>query len=169
MPKQQKREYTEEQKAKALDALKASNGDLAGTARELDIPKTTLAHWAEKANVGTYDDKKTSAARAAKARIVEERKAELAADLLESIIRLNTQMFSKQTVYNFGGQNNTLRTAEVDEPSPSDKKHLATSLAILIDKLQLLTGGATQRTEETHTRDEKEHKLAEILPLVQVK
>lgn len=164
-----KREYTPEQKTKALEALEASNGDLAGTAKDLDIPKTTLAHWAEKANVGTYDDKKTEAARAAKARKIEERKTELADELLESIVRLNSQMFSKQTVYNFGGQNNTLRVAEVDEPSPADKKHLATSLAILIDKLQVLTGGVTSRNEEITSRNEKESKLAEILPLVAVK
>ncbi len=41
-----KRRYTDVQKAEALAALAANDGDLSKTARQVDVPRKTLADWA---------------------------------------------------------------------------------------------------------------------------
>lgn len=51
---------------------------------------------------------------------------------------------------------------DMAEPSPSDKQRLITSAAILIDKAQLLTGGATERTETVSTREQAEGRIKQL-------
>jgi hypothetical protein len=52
---------------------------------------------------------------------------------------------------------------EMSEPSPADKKHLATALAILVDKASLLVGDATSRVETSSmTADQQRERLEHI-------
>lgn len=85
-----------------------------------------------------------------------EQKAALAAKLGAGAERIFEQMFTRHVVkevktVGMGGGVQDLRMVEVvlAEPSPADKKHLATTLAILVDKASLLSGDATQRVESS--------------------
>jgi len=84
----------------------------------------------------------------------EDQKADLAAKLGAGAARIFEQMFATHVVkevktVGLGGGVQDLRMVEVvlAEPTPADKKHLATTLAILVDKASLLSGDATQRVE----------------------
>lgn len=83
-----------------------------------------------------------------------EEKDRILSDLVGTIDRLNEQVFSphrrievKVLGLGEGRSEAELVEVEMDEPSPADKKALVTSMAILIDKAQLLAGEATSRTE----------------------
>ena len=83
-----------------------------------------------------------------------EQKAHLAAKLGAGAERVFEQLFAQHIVkevktVGMGGGVQDLRMVEVvlAEPSPADKKHLATTMAILIDKASLLSGDATSRVE----------------------
>lgn len=83
-----------------------------------------------------------------------EQKAHLAAKLGAGAERVFEQLFAQHIVkevktVGMGGGAQDLRMVEVvlAEPSPADKKHLATTMAILIDKASLLSGDATSRVE----------------------
>ncbi|WP_144836004.1 transposase [Kocuria rosea] len=152
-----RRTYTPKQKKAALKKLKELNGNLAEAAKEIGMPKQTLHNWAEAAEVDTSGDKKTEAATEAKKIDIEARKANLADELMDSIIKLNAQMFQPHIVFSFGGKDNTFNSKTLDEPTTGDKKNLATSLAILIDKVQLLTGAATSRNEDRQVVEVRDH------------
>lgn len=91
---------------------------------------------------------------AAMKRKFSERKAEIADQLADGVVRLYGQMFSPHVLKeaklrNVGDGVQKLEIVEIpmSEPSPADKKHLATALAILVDKASLLVGDATSRVE----------------------
>jgi hypothetical protein len=48
-----KRRYSDEEKAEALAALDANSGNVAKTARDLEIPRKTLAEWADERHTHT--------------------------------------------------------------------------------------------------------------------
>lgn len=110
-----RRQYSDAEKATALAALAANSGDLRGTARTIDIPKSTLEQWANKAASATTDDKKKNLA-----------------DELEAI---------------------ALKLVAVmpDKIQAATLQQIATSLGITVDKMQLLRGKATERSEVVAT------------------
>jgi transposase-like protein len=116
MPKRKpKRQYTEAEKATALAALAANDGNVKRTARELGIPGPTLDDWrrGEGITVGVLEKQTT--------------RAEALDTLFERVARL------------YLGQ--ALRTEIVARSSGRDAVGAA---AIALDKLRLLRGEATQ-------------------------
>lgn len=90
-----------------------------------------------------------------------ERRIELAQKLANGAEVLFEQMFEAHTMIDVkvaGGVVEVVRVP-MSEPSPSDKKHLATTLAILLDKALLLSGEATQRTEMLGTASAAKDRL----------
>jgi recombinational DNA repair ATPase RecF len=121
-------EYQPELKAQAL-AIYTDHGG-AEASRETGVPATTIRSWAHRAGVATVATEKTRAATEAARLRWKERRMELAhrvGEQAEEALR---------------------RTAmEIKSGKTSDAKNMATALAILIDKAQLLTGGSANRRE----------------------
>lgn len=114
--------------------------------RRTGIPSGTIGAWAHHEGKGGDRVNQGASAVAAKAVTLEQRKQQLAQGLLDDIDRLRTQMFAKATVHSFdkdGGFN----TGDLEEPTFSDKKAIATSVAIYVDKVQILMGQPTERVE----------------------
>jgi hypothetical protein len=86
---------------------------------------------------------------------LEKRLQALNEELLEATARLVGEMFEPHTEYQVkvvAGPNGTGSDVEVvevplDSPTPRDKQALASAAAQLIDRIQLLSGGATSRSE----------------------
>lgn len=78
-----------------------------------------------------------------------DRKAEMADQFADTIMRLHGQLFTPVVVKDAKVVNKMIQISEVhlSEPSPSDKVKLVTSMAILVDKASLLVGDATSRVE----------------------
>lgn len=98
---------------------------------------------------------KTAAARRAAADKVLERRGELANHLMEDLLELREQLFEPVVVKeakvvqvgNNMGSEVEIVEIELPRPVPADQQRIVTSMAILTDKLLLLTGEATSRTE----------------------
>lgn len=127
MSKQERRRYSDQDKATALASLAANGGNVNQTARDLGLPEPTLRSWARGRGVGVE--------------IVDlqaHKKVDLA-DRLESI------------AHKLAGA----IPGKIDEGS---LQQTATSLAILIDKMQLLRGRPTAINEDvTDARDKLAH------------
>jgi transposase-like protein len=106
------RRYSDEEKAQALAALDANGGNVAKTARQIGVPRKTLAEWA--ADRHTHDDV---------AEIRQRKKIDLAQQL-ENIAR-------------------QIADALPDKIQAANLQQAATSMAIAIDKMQLLRGAPT--------------------------
>lgn len=97
----------------------------------------------------------------------QDRKADLADKFADGAERLYGQLFAPHTLkevktVGIGKGEQDLRMVEVmlTEPSPADKKNLALTLAILVDKASLLAGDATQRVETSSlTKDQVAERL----------
>lgn len=129
-----RRSYTDAEKATAI-ALYESEGPSA-VQHQLGIPKATVSDWARANGVRTFGTERTEAATAAheaawaerRARMVDKigRVAEKALDLADSCLA---------------------------EGTTSKAKDAATTMAILVDKAQLLGGDATTRGENRQLRN----------------
>jgi transposase-like protein len=144
-----RRSYTDAEKAAAL-ALYETDGPRSVEA-QLGVPKATVVGWANAANV------RTRKAERAKGSIlsVAERKAALALGLLDDIERLRTQLWApckrrEVHVVNDGrsdGSHVEIVDVKLSQPTFGDQKQLMTSIGIAVDKVQILTGDVTGRTE----------------------
>lgn len=114
--------YSEKDKAEALVALEANQGNVLQTATQLGIPETTLRHWVAKSG----EIEPTSHTEAVNERVVTEREALI--DRLK-IIRDSTATQLEQTIADM-------------KPRES-----ATALIDLTKLIELLEGNATQRVE----------------------
>jgi transposase-like protein len=155
------RRYTAEQRAEALE-LYAELG-APETARRLGIPKPTVASWARRAGVHTdaadpsRARARTEAARARWEEVSEDRRQQLAGRLVEEVHRLADQLQEPTTYHHVvtlsGGKDApaTERVVEVhvSHPVAKDQRDRAQAMAALMDKLQLLSGGATERLDDT--------------------
>jgi hypothetical protein len=125
---------------------------------ELDTP-------AERAEAAAARRERTAAARAAaleaKAEVTAEARNQLGARLLDEVHGLLDRMNSPTSykhvkVVNQGdklGATVEVVDVDLDLPTAQDTKALATSAAILIDKMQLVTGQATDRLEQMKLGD----------------
>jgi transposase-like protein len=126
--------YTDEQKADAL-ALYVEHGP-AETARRTGIAKGTLASWAHRAGVQSVATELTAAAtEAASAKWAERRQT-----MVDEIGLVAEAALSGAAGAVLAGR-------------PRDAKDYATTMAILVDKAQLLGGDATTRHENRELRD----------------
>lgn len=123
---------------------------LADTHRQTGIPKSTLSGWAKRAglDLGRTSRKMTE--------VAEQRWAERRVLLADRIGQVTDLALEQATGF-------------LSEGRPREAKDAALTLAILVDKAQLLTGAATARTEHVapDRTPEQEQELAQVLTLVQ--
>lgn len=182
MPKQT---WSAEDKERALLALHdgATYGEVHA---DTGIPKGTLASWrrrqdeddrrrmveeldtpAERAEAAAARRERTRAARETLVEVRAEDRSQLAARLHEEVHtlldRINAPtIYHHVKVVNQGEKmGSTTEIVDVETPTPnaSDTKALVVSAAVLIDKLQLLTGQATERTEQVGGEIDLEQEL----------
>lgn len=164
--------WTQEQKEQALLSLH-DGATYNEVHAETGIPKGTLASWrrrqteddarrmtedldtpAERAEAAAARRERTRAARETLADVRAEDRTQLAARLLDEVHtlldRINAPTVYKHVkVVSMGNGESVTEVVDVDvdTPNAADTKSLVVSAAVLIDKLQLLTGQATERTE----------------------
>lgn len=171
--------WSDTDRAHALDLLRNGN-TLADTARQTGIPKRTVSDWARAEGIETSTPQaraKTARAREVLEAVTAEKRADLAAGLLADAQRLRAELFApcvekRAMAVNQGGdQGQEIEVAEVplDRPTPTDQVKIMTAVAIAVDKIQLLTGEATERHEHVapDRSPEQEQELAKVLTLVQ--
>jgi len=171
--------WSDTDRAHALDLLRDGN-TLADTARQTGIPRRTIADWARAEGIETSTPQaraKTARAREVLDAVTAEKRADLAAGLMADAQRLRTQLFApvvekRAMAVNQGGDlGQIIEVAEVelDRPTPTDQVKIMTAVAIAVDKIQLLTGEATERHEHVapDRSPEQEQELAKVLTLVQ--
>lgn len=163
-------------KDRALE-LYADHG-LAHAHRETGVSKSTIRDWAAATDTSTARaDQKTAQATAARLTTVAAKKARLAEDLLADLDRLRLQLFAPcverkaMTVSDGHLEGGHVEIVDIDltQPTFADQQKIMTSLAIGVDKVQLLTGEATERTEHVAPQrtPEQEQEVAKVLRLVQ--
>ena len=126
--------YTDEQRADALAVLKSNGGNLSQTERETGIPKGTLRYWRENSSNAAPIELQTQ-------------KTESLRGELESVAYRLVRKLSE-------------RLNDTD----AGVQQLATSLGIVIDKLQLLEGKPTERTAVVSelTNEERTERIAAL-------
>jgi AcrR family transcriptional regulator len=98
-------------------------------ARELGVSVGSVtAH----APAGAFDRSATMAAVKARQADMAERRAKLAADLLEDAERLRRQLWEPALVYNFGGKDNTYEEHELDEQPVDGKRTLMQAVSTAV-------------------------------------
>jgi transposase-like protein len=140
------RTYTQEQRAEAL-ALYVSDG-LGAASRTLNIPQGTIASWAHRTpGIQT---------------LAAEKREQTAAMLEERA--LHWQARRADLAEQFGAIADTMLAAAFDYSEagrPRDVKDSVMAAAIAVDKAQLLTGGATSRTDHEISVGARQELLAE--------
>lgn len=172
--------YTDEQRADAvtlcLEVGMAEAHDRTG------IPKPTLSRWLtpeQRAEMAERFQTKTAAATRAHAQTMEQRRAALASDLMDDVQKIRTQLFApcverKAMIVSQGKeQGSEVEVVDIERERPTfgDQQRIMTTLAIAVDKVQVLTGEATERIDHRHgpvpeRTPEQEHELDRALHLV---
>ena len=149
-----RRTFTPEQRAIAVELYRVHGArKAAGMCHEQGIVCTPQAihKWANAAGVKTESvDNTGNQVRGARLS-AEARKLALADDLLDDAQRLRRQLFAPARVHSFGGVEHEVHFADLAQPTFADQTKIMTSVAIAVDKIQLLTGQATSREEHTVT------------------
>jgi transposase-like protein len=168
-----RRTYTAEEKQRALE-LYETDGPRAVEA-ELGIPKATVVGWAQANGVRTRSIETKQERVQASMLTMAERKVNLASGLMDDIERLRTQLWQpcverKPLVVSDGAQLGSrveIVDVELKQPTFGDQRSIMTSIAIAVDKVQILTGDVTSRTETVGTleRPVAEERLGTILEL----
>ena len=165
--------WSPDDKAHALDLL-ANGTTLADTHHTSGIPKQTLSRWAKDAGLDVVrNTEKTARATMAS---LEQRRTKLASDLMDDADRLRRQLFApcverKAVTVSDGHMTGShVEIVDIDRTQPTfaEQAKIMVSLGIAVDKLQLLTGQATERVEHVapERTPEQEKELAEVLDLV---
>lgn len=131
--------YTDEQRVEAL-ALLAEVGK-AEASRQTGIPAGTIASWGTRHGVRAVDDVRVEAMRQAWA----ERRAALADRIGEVADQATEQL------------------AKLIATGHCSAAELTRAIAVLVDRAQLLSGGATERTETTVTSHERISQITDEL------
>jgi transposase-like protein len=176
----QRTTYTPEQRQQALRLL-AEVGQ-SEAARITGIPSGTIASWGTRHGVEQPPSvRAATAAAAARVRLsVVERKAELAEQMLDDARTVLAQLHQPVVervvkVVSDGkdaGSHAEIVDVHLERPTPADQERIARTVATLVDKVQLLTGEATSRVEQTigaapERTPEQEAEMARVLQLVQ--
>lgn len=141
--------YTQQQRDEAL-ALFVEHGP-AEASRRTGIPDGTIASWAHRAGIASEAPERVAPANAQRQATIATRKAALAERMLtkaeQILAQLDAQLIEKHVkVVSMGSQNGSeVEIVEVtyDRPPTADQKRIVDAVAVLVDKLQLLTGEAT--------------------------
>lgn len=168
-----RRSYTDAEKAAAL-ALYEAEGPTA-VQDQMGIAKGTVAGWARTNGVRTRSIENASARVQAQSVSMAERKLNLAAGLMDDIERLRVQLWASCTerkamvVSDGAAEGSHVEIVDIDltQPTFGDQKSIMTSLAIAVDKVQILTGDVTARTETIGQVDRPvaEERVAKLVDL----
>jgi hypothetical protein len=133
-----------EEKARALEIYQGEGA--AEASRQTGIPRATISKWASRAGVTVSPERheKLSAAVQAAQLTLAERRSRLAIDLMTEAETERGRLRQAVTERRVSASGRLVEWTE-DEPSPSDRRAIATTAAILIDKSLLLSGEATTR------------------------
>ena len=156
---------TLEQRAQAVAVYQAKG--LAAAARETGVPKPTLHRWAAEAGLDTErltkrSDAKTAAATQTRQLSMAERRAVLAERLLSLAETELDRMRAPVNETRVAASGKVVTWTEA-EPSPQDRRAIATTAAILLDKSLLLSGEVTSRSE-TISADDARRRLIDQFP-----
>lgn len=165
------RTYTDAEKASAV-ALAIEVGPTEAGER-LEIPKSTVANWMtpeDQALLAERSTAKTAAATAAHALDMATRRADLASGLMDDVARLRDQLFApcvERKVVTLAGSKDEVGRWELvdidrDLPTFTEQKAIMTTLAIAVDKIQILTGEATERIEHRGAPERTPEQEAEL-------
>lgn len=143
----QRMRYPEALKQEALRLL-AEHG-VAEASRQTGIPAGTIASWGSRLGVKAPSVEQIAVLNAATAELWQKRKLAMG-ERLGAVAEKMLQRIDERI--------NDDRTAGV--------RDLAASMAVLIDRAQLLTGGATTRAEVVERTPEAEAEVAKVLELV---
>lgn len=170
--------WSQEAKTHALDLL--TNGNTPpDVAKATGIPRRTITQWANDNGIRSTAQarQKTARAREVLEAVTAEKRADLAAGLLADAQRLRTQLFAPViekramaiAVGHDQGQTIEVAHVDLDRPTPTDQVKIMTAVAIAVDKIQLLTGEATERLEHVapDRSPDLEAEAAKVLRLVQ--
>ncbi len=124
-----KRSYTIEEKASAIALLEANGGNLSKTAKQLGIPRTSLIAWRDGEGVGASVEEIRQSQKREFTELVVKKEREILDILREEIYAAAETLPHKR--------------------HEADYADVVRAIAIFIDKMQLLTGGATSRHELT--------------------
>lgn len=167
------RTYTDTQKADAV-ALYVEHG-LAEAHRRTGITKPSLRTWAKKAghnpaDLRSHEADKTRAANGARLEDMAARRTQLASDLMGDVQRLRAQLFApcverKAMAVNLGkDQGSEVEIVDIEHRQPPfrEQQAIMTTLAIAVDKIQVLTGEATERIEHRQVPERTPEQEAEL-------
>lgn len=153
---------TPEQRQAAIDL--ANQVGCAEAARRTGIPEGTIASWRSRSGIATLQAERTRTALEVQVLTLAERRTRLAADLLDDVERLRSQLFAPAVERKVIASGDIV-DVRLPEPSFSDKKALMVSIAVAVDKVLLLSGEATSRHETIGDRPQAEERLAKIIDL----
>lgn len=122
--------YTKKEKAVAIAVVEAHDGNIARASKELGIPERTVGHWAKGENI---DQEVLD--------LVSEAKEEIKTKLRS----VTDQMLDRAS--------EILRQLKGVQPTYSDLQKLFVSIAIGIDKAELIEGKPTSRVETSSPND----------------
>lgn len=139
--------YSDEQKREALDLFLEHGASEAG--RRTDIPAGTIAAWASRSGLTGPPTPEVVNALAAQAVSIAERKQSLATELGTLAAKAVAKLAER---------------IEADEVSAKD---LVSALTAAVDRMQLLTGAATERVETltAERSPEAEAEVARVLTM----
>jgi hypothetical protein len=141
-----RRTYTADEKAAALAAYLADGA--AEASRATGIPRGTIVAWASHNGDATVRNEQQLDAVACSQLAWEKRRVDLAVEI-GAVAELALQRCHQSLT----GDGLLIKAIDAKGqpydriPGPADAKNLATTMAILVDKAQLLTGAATSRNE----------------------
>ena len=162
--------WSDEQRADALEQYKRVGA--ADASRATGIPASTIASWAHRAGISNGEAAPVAAIKSRMASVAA-RKAQLASDLLDDIQAIRAQLHApaverKVVVVSDGkdlGSHAEVVDVERDVPTFADQQRIMTTCAIAIDKVQILTGEATERIEH-RTLDSIDAEVARLAQVV---
>ncbi len=166
--------YTDTEKTEAI-AIYVEHG-LAEAHNRTGIPRGTLRSWAKQAGHDTAElsahaGTKTRAANEASVATMEARKLAFADGLMADLKKLRAQLFApcvEQKVVTLSGGQGSPATWDIveverDKPTFADQVKILTSIGIAVDKVQILTGAATDRIDITGDVRSRAAELADEL------
>lgn len=154
----QRRRWSEDERAEAV-RLVAEVGH-AEAARRTGVPRGTVASWAHRAGV-TAEGATTATVQAVEARVatIAERKAALAAGLMDDIERLRRDLFAgtieRKVVPGTQHRNTEIVDVRHATTTAGDRNTTVQAIVKAIEAVQLLTGEATARIEQHATVDSR--------------
>lgn len=110
------------------------------------VAESTIRDWARNAGVRSRRAENVRAAVEVSRLTLQQRRQQLALGLMTDAERLREQLFAPAVARHWT-KDGEFCEEPIPQPDFSDQRQIVTAVAIAVDKIQLLTGEATARTE----------------------